>query len=69
MARNYYKSHRGNVKILDFGCGIGAVTWYVAKEGVNAYGFDGSETAIKKAKVRIKEENVSADLILADAGN
>lgn len=69
VARNYYKSHRKNVKLLDFGCGTGAVTWYVAREGFNTYGFDGSETAIKKARIRMKEENVCVDLIVADAGD
>ncbi|NFN92761.1 class I SAM-dependent methyltransferase [Clostridium botulinum] len=68
VARNYYNRNRKNIRILDFGCGTGAVTWYLAREGFDAYGFDGSETAINKAKIRIKEENVSADLRVADAG-
>ncbi|MHC1682469.1 MAG: class I SAM-dependent methyltransferase [Clostridiaceae bacterium] len=69
VARNYYKTNRSNVRLLDFGCGTGAVSWYIAREGFDAYGFDGSETAIKKAKNRMKEENVGANLIVADAGN
>jgi ubiquinone/menaquinone biosynthesis C-methylase UbiE len=69
VARNYYRSNRETVKLLDFGCGTGAVTWYTAREGFNAYGFDGSETAIKKAKIRMQEENVYADLTVADAGH
>lgn len=69
VARNYYKKDRKNIKLLDFGCGTGAVTWFVAREGFDAYGFDGSETAIKKAKVRMDEEKVSADLRVADAGS
>lgn len=68
VARNYYKKDRKNINLLDFGCGTGAVTWFVAREGFNAYGFDGSETAIKKAKIRMKEEKVCADLRVADAG-
>lgn len=68
VARNYYKRHRKDIKLLDFGCGTGAVAWYVAREGFSTYGFDGSQTAIKKAKMRMKEENVYADLIIADAG-
>lgn len=68
VARNYYKSDRKNVKLLDFGCGTGAVSWYISREGFDSYGFDGSETAIKKAKVRMIEEKVNSDLIVADAG-
>lgn len=68
VARNYYKKHREDVRLLDFGCGTGAVSWYIAREGFNTYGFDGSQTAIKKAKIRMEEEEVCADLIVADAG-
>ncbi|WP_434304815.1 class I SAM-dependent methyltransferase [Clostridium botulinum] len=69
VARNFYKLDRKNIKILDFGCGTGAVTWYIAREGFDAYGFDGSETAIKKAQKRIEEEGVKASLQVADAAN
>lgn len=69
VARNYYAKNRENIKLLDFGCGTGAVSWYLSREGFKTYGFDGSENAIKKAKVRMREENVCADLIVADAGN
>ncbi|WP_026882557.1 class I SAM-dependent methyltransferase [Clostridium akagii] len=68
VARNFYKLDRKNIKILDFGCGTGAVTWYVAKEGFDAYGFDGSKTAIEKAGIRMQEEGVKAELYVADAG-
>lgn len=40
----------------------------MARERFNTYGFDGSQTAIKKAQIRMEEENVSANLIVADAG-
>jgi len=69
VARNFYKSDRKDIKILDFGCGTGAVTWFIAREGFNAYGFDGSKTAIEKAKNRMRDEGVKAKLYVADAGN
>ena len=69
IARNYYSKVRKNIRVLDFGCGAGAVSWYLAKEGFDTYGFDGSETAVNKAKARMKQENVCANLIKADAGN
>ncbi|MBU3190616.1 class I SAM-dependent methyltransferase [Clostridium bowmanii] len=69
VARNFYKLDRKKIRVLDFGCGTGAVTWYIAKEGFDAYGFDGSETAIKKAIMRIEQEGLKANLLVADAGN
>lgn len=70
VARNYYKrKDRQKCNILDFGCGTGAVTWYLAKEGFSAYGFDGSETAILNAQKRIEEEGVKAQFLVADAAS
>ena len=48
FARNYYSKERDKVKILDFGCGGGAHTWYLAREGFDVYAFDGAEAAVKK---------------------
>ena len=59
VARNYYKTDRANVKILDFGCGTGAHTWYLAREGFDTYAFDISETAIRKLQDRMKAENLT----------
>lgn len=69
IARNYYRRERSEVKILDFGCGAGAHTWYLAREGFDAYAFDGSESAIKRAGARLEREHLSAHLKVADALN
>ena len=66
VARNFYKvPNRSEIKILDFGLGGGAHTWYLAREGFDAYGFDGSPSAVKKAKQKLEKENLFANIICA----
>ncbi len=60
IARNYYNTDRSKVRILDFGCGQGAHTWYLAREGFDTYAFDGSSSAVKKAKEKLKAEGLKA---------
>lgn len=67
VARNYYNTDRESIKILDFGCGGGSHTWYLAKEKFDTYAFDGSKSAIKKVKNRLEQENLHADLRVCDA--
>lgn len=67
IARNYYKLDRSSVKILDFGCGAGSNTWYLAREGFDTYAFDGSRSAIGKVKDRFAREGLKADLKVCDA--
>ena len=67
VARNYYNGDRKAVKILDFGCGGGSHTWYLAREGFDTYGFDGSKSAVNKVEARLKEEKLQADLRVRDA--
>ncbi|SHJ22174.1 Methyltransferase domain-containing protein [Clostridium cavendishii DSM 21758] len=68
-ARNYYSQDRSKINFLDFGCGTGAVTWFLAREGFNVYGFDGSLTAVKKAKKRLIDEHLNSHLIVSDGAN
>ena len=65
VARNYYKKDRRSVKILDFGGGGGAHTWYLAREGFDVYGFDGSPSAVRKAEAKLAREHLSAHLCCA----
>ena len=57
VARNFYKApNRSDVKLLDVGCGAGANTWFMVREGFTVCGIDGSKTAIKKASAYLKED-------------
>lgn len=67
VARNYYHMERSAVKLLDAGCGTGAVTWFLAREGFAVSGFDGSATALQRALNRLKEEGYAAALKVGDA--
>ena len=69
IARNYYSKDRLKTRILDFGCGAGSNTWYLAKEGFDVYAFDGSVSAVEKTKKRLKEEKLNGgeNIIVCDA--
>ena len=66
IARNFYNLNRSETHILEVGCGPGANIWYLAKEKFNAFGIDGSETAIVQAEERLKSENLSAKFNVGD---
>ena len=66
VARNFYKTERATIKLLEVGCGPGANIWYMAREGFDVYGIDGSHTAIEQAKRRLAQESLSANLQLGD---
>jgi len=45
VARNFYKNDRKRVSLLEIGCGPGANIWFMAREGFNVTGIDGSQIA------------------------
>lgn len=68
-ARNFYREKsRKKIKILDIGCGTGAATWYLAREGFSAFGIDGSKIAIELARKRFKKESLGANFLVGDFG-
>lgn len=67
IARNFYHvAVRRAVRILDLGCGSGAASWYVSREGFSAYGIDGSASAIARAQARFKNEGLAASFTTGD---
>ena len=67
VARNYYQKERSKVRILDFGCGGGSHTWYLAREGFDTYAFDGSASAVKRVNKKLEAERLHADVQVRDA--
>jgi 2-polyprenyl-3-methyl-5-hydroxy-6-metoxy-1,4-benzoquinol methylase len=57
---------RKAVKILDLGCGTGAASWFIAREGFSVYGIDGSHTAITLLQQRFKKEKLKGEFKVGD---
>lgn len=65
ISKKYFiKKTKSSIRILDLGCGSGALLWYLSREGYDAYGIDSSKTAIDKAGKRLKLEKLSGHLYL-----
>jgi SAM-dependent methyltransferase len=69
IARNYYGSDRANISILELGCGPGANIWYLAREGFDAYGVDGSATAVSSCLERLEREHLTASVTVGDVSD
>ena len=70
VAGHFYRAPlRRDVRILDLGCGPGACTWFMAREGFAVSGIDGSESAIATAAARLESEGLSGDLRVGDLGH
>ena len=67
VARNFYSKERDRIKILDFGCGGGSHTWYLAREGFDVYAFDGAASAVKNTREKLEREKLSANVRVMDA--
>lgn len=66
-ARHYFRApQRADVRILEIGCGCGANLWFLAREGFGVCGMDGSPSAIAKARERLDEDRLTADLRTGD---
>jgi SAM-dependent methyltransferase len=66
-ARNFYgAADRSRIRLIEIGCGPGANVWFMAREGFDVSGIDGSSTAIHKARQRLAGEGLVADLRVGD---
>ncbi len=67
MGRNYKDpARRGDIKVLELGCGPGANIWFLHREGYATAGIDFSPTAIEQSSQRIQHENASSPAPPAD---
>jgi 2-polyprenyl-3-methyl-5-hydroxy-6-metoxy-1,4-benzoquinol methylase len=57
---------RSTIRLLEIGCGPGANLWFMAREGFSVCGIDGSATAIHRARQRLTEDGLAADLRIRD---
>jgi ubiquinone/menaquinone biosynthesis C-methylase UbiE len=53
---------RGEIDVLEIGCGVGNNIWFLATEGFKAHGIDSSSSAISYAKQRMETLGLEADL-------
>ncbi len=51
-----------NIKVLEIGCGAGNNLWFLAEQGFDTYGIDGSHSACKAAKELQKQRNVNVTI-------
>jgi len=68
VARNHPPEKRSATRILDLGCGTGAHTWLLSREGFKVFAFDGSFKAATKAKALCSQETLFPHFFTADAG-
>src|ERR1700719_1939717 len=62
----YAYADRSEIRLLDAGCGTGACTWFMAREGFRVSGIDGSPTAIGRASDRLSAEGLNVEFKIGD---
>ncbi|OQB50374.1 MAG: Cypemycin methyltransferase [bacterium ADurb.Bin157] len=67
MGRKYKNTDRNKVSVLDLGCGTGAATWFLCREGFKVYAVDGSKTAVEKVQKLLGNIPNKPYLCVADA--
>ena len=68
IGRNFFGApQRDQIRILEIGCGAGANLLFLAQEGFDATGLDGSTIALDRAAARLTERGLTARLDHGDA--
>ena len=57
---------RKNIKMLDLGCGAGNNSKFLAENGFEVYGIDGSDTAIRLCRKKFKSLGLNGSFIQGD---
>lgn len=60
--RSFPKTGRGNIRILDLGCGSGVHTQFLASEGFLTYARDLSQVGVSNTRSRLRSHGLSADV-------
>jgi len=69
VARLFFKipkEQRNKIRILDLGCGAGNNSKFLAENGFDVYGIDGSKSAIAVCRSRFKELDLKANFSQGD---
>ena len=69
LGRNLFSipmNERSNIRILDLGCGNGANTQVLCKEGFDVYGLDISSEAVDLCRMNLDKWGLKANLRVAD---
>src|SRR5262245_39597985 len=53
---------RRHISFLDLGCGGGAHTWFLAREGFSVTAVDGSESAVRQTQALLERDHFAADV-------
>lgn len=57
---------RNEIRVLDLGCGGGAHAWFLAREGFDTFGIDGSISGIRQAEDLLNGNKLKANLMVGD---
>lgn len=69
IAKSFFsipRQKRKKIKMLDLGCGSGNHAKFMAENGFEVYGIDGSSTAIKHCREKLKSLGLKGDFIQGD---